>query len=360
MLSEFLDANRTVLVARCCAAERLRPALLASSDALGTGLSAFLEMVIGTLRSDRAATPAARDATQRYAGAALHEALALASTSHGARLRRLGFTVREVVHSYECLGSTMFALASESGTAISSADIHSWNRCLDAAVTDAISGWFGTLEPIALAAGNGRDTSGRLSELAYELRESLASAMLSFSAIKSGSVAIGGATSGALDRSHEELRRSIDRALADVQYVEALQRPRALLELDWLAAELKIACADDAAAKGCRFEVESVEPGLALCVDKRLIVSAITTLLKNAFKFTRPGGRVRLKAYSVDERVLIEIEDECGGLPPGKADTIMLPFTRRGEKNGLGLGLSISRREIEACDGLLRWRDLPL
>ncbi|HVF35948.1 MAG TPA: ATP-binding protein, partial [Candidatus Saccharimonadia bacterium] len=114
------------------------------------------------------------------------------------------------------------------------------------------------------------------------------------------------------------------------------------------------------AAKGCRFEVAPVEPGLALCVDKRLIVSAITALVKKAFKFTRPGGRVRLNAYAVHERVLIEIEDECGGLPHGVADRILLPFTRRGEKNGLGLGLSISRREIEACDGLLRWRDLPL
>jgi signal transduction histidine kinase len=59
-------------------------------------------------------------------------------------------------------------------------------------------------------------------------------------------------------------------------------------------------------------------------------------------------------------RVLIEVEDECGGLPPGKAEELFDAFQQRGEiRTGLGLGLFISRKGVEANDGLIRVRDLP-
>jgi len=83
-------------------------------------------------------------------------------------------------------------------------------------------------------------------------------------------------------------------------------------------------------------------------------------LLHNAFKFTRRHGHVSLKASSTEERVIIEVADECGGLPPGKADELFLPFEQRSpDRSGLGLGLSISRKSVEADGGQLRVRDVP-
>jgi signal transduction histidine kinase len=83
-------------------------------------------------------------------------------------------------------------------------------------------------------------------------------------------------------------------------------------------------------------------------------------LLQNAFKFTHPGSEVLLKVYSMADRIFIEVEDKCGGLPPGDAEKIFLPFTQSGaNRSGLGLGLSISRRSVEANDGTLRVRDIP-
>jgi signal transduction histidine kinase len=65
-----------------------------------------------------------------------------------------------------------------------------------------------------------------------------------------------------------------------------------------------------------------------------------------------------LRAYAVGGRILIEIEDHCGGLPLG-ADNLFLSFKQRGEdRTGLGLGLSICRRSVEANNGLLRVRDI--
>ena len=61
-----------------------------------------------------------------------------------------------------------------------------------------------------------------------------------------------------------------------------------------------------------------------------------------------------LKTSATAERVLIEIEDECGGLPAGKAEELFDAFQQRGEdRSGLGLGLFISRKGVEANDGLL-------
>ena len=48
------------------------------------------------------------------------------------------------------------------------------------------------------------------------------------------------------------------------------------------------------------------------------------------------------------------------GLPPGKAEDLFVPFSQRSAKRtGMGLGLSISRKGVEAMDGALSVRDLP-
>ncbi len=83
-------------------------------------------------------------------------------------------------------------------------------------------------------------------------------------------------------------------------------------------------------------------------------------LLNNAFKFTRSGGHVVLRALSFDDRLRIEVEDECGGLPDGQ-DDLFRPFSeRRGsDRSGLGLGLSIARKAVQAHGGSIHHRNVP-
>lgn len=57
---------------------------------------------------------------------------------------------------------------------------------------------------------------------------------------------------------------------------------------------------------------------------------------------------------------MIEIADECGGLPPGKTDELFLLFAQRSaDRTGLGLGLAISRRAVEESGGKIGVRNLP-
>jgi hypothetical protein len=106
--------------------------------------------------------------------------------------------------------------------------------------------------------------------------------------------------------------------------------------------------------------VSPIEADLAVEGDRQILAAAVANVLQNAIKFTRPRGRVSLNAHAVDGRVLIDVEDECGGLPEGRAEEIFRPFSQLGEEaTGLGLGLPISRRSVEANGGTLHVRNLP-
>ncbi len=92
--------------------------------------------------------------------------------------------------------------------------------------------------------------------------------------------------------------------------------------------------------------------------DRDLLFSALGNLLQNAFKFTRLGSEVTLHAHASGDRIFLDVEDHGPGLPEGEAEKMFLPFTQAGEdKSGLGLGLSIAKRSVEANEGTLRVRN---
>ena len=86
----------------------------------------------------------------------------------------------------------------------------------------------------------------------------------------------------------------------------------------------------------------------------------VTNLLQNAFKFTRLGTRVTVRVGASEERVMIEVEDECGGLPGSNTDDLFRPFEQRGaDRTGVGLGLAFCRWAVEANGGRIYARNLP-
>ncbi len=76
--------------------------------------------------------------------------------------------------------------------------------------------------------------------------------------------------------------------------------------------------------------------------DRRLLYSTLSNLIHNAIKFTREGGRVIVRGREVESRLVVDIEDECGGLPEGKLEKLFDPFLQSGtDRSGFGLGLAI-------------------
>lgn len=200
----------------------------------------------------------------------------------------------------------------------------------------------------------------RLGFLAHELRNLIHTATLAVTAIKRGNVGLAGATGAVLDRSLVGLRNLIDRSLADLRVTAGMPPRRELVPLARFIHEIKGPAALEAQARQCGLTVGEVDPLLAVDADRDLLASALGNLLQNGFKYTEAQTDVSLSVQAAGERILIQVADHCGGLPPGDAEKMFLPFTQRSlDRSGLGLGLSICRRSVEANDGLLTVRDIP-
>ena len=95
------------------------------------------------------------------------------------------------------------------------------------------------------------------------------------------------------------------------------------------AACVRAAAEPDARARGVRLTAAPVEDGITVEADRQVLSAVVSNLLQNAFKFTRQQTVVTMRAGRSEERVLIEIEDECGGLPTGDTDEMFRPFEQR-------------------------------
>ena len=91
-----------------------------------------------------------------------------------------------------------------------------------------------------------------------------------------------------------------------------------------------------AEVRGLTFTTDTVDADLAVNADPDLFASAVTNLLNNTFKFTPPGGKVVLRANREHDRLLIEVEDQCGGIPES-AGNLFQPFIQRTGRDRTGL-----------------------
>ena len=124
--------------------------------------------------------------------------------------------------------------------------------------------------------------------------------------------------------------------------------------------ELAPAARLEASARSIGLTVIPVEEGVAIEADRQVLAAVVGNLLQNAFKFTRPRTTVTLRVGASAERVLIEIQDECGGLPEGNVNELFRPFEQRSaDRTGVGLGLAFSRWGVEANNGRIYARNLP-
>jgi signal transduction histidine kinase len=360
MMYEFLTENRGELIERCRMKVGRRPAPRATEPELDHGITLFLDQIIKTLKAEEADKPTE---SQRMSGPsggvnAVFSEMGVSAKEHGRELLQHGFTIDQVVHDYGDLCQAITDLAVERSAPISNDEFRTLNRCLDNAIAVAATEF--NVQRDNIFADKDARANERLGFFAHELRNHLNSATLALTAIKGGSVGLTGATGAVLDRSLVALRGLIDRSLAEARTTAGIPvRPR-LFSVAEFIAEIQLSASLEAQVNNCTLTVSYVDSRLAIDADRELLLSAVGNLLQNAFKFTHPGSEVLLKVYAMSDRILIEVEDQCGGLPPGDAEKMFLPFTQSGaNKSGLGLGLSISRRSVEANAGTLRVRNIP-
>jgi signal transduction histidine kinase len=94
--------------------------------------------------------------------------------------------------------------------------------------------------------------------------------------------------------------------------------------------------------------------------DPLRIEQVLSNLLENAVKYGRPGGRIVLatRPHAQAGRVVLEVSvsDQGPGVPEADRERIFERYVRMGERSGaggLGLGLAICRRAVEAHGGVI-------
>ena len=341
MLHEFVAEHRHEIIAQCRKKVASRSLPPPTASEIEHGVPVFLDQLIDALRGQGSDPNIDRSAML-----------------HGHDLLLQGFTVSQVVHDYGDVCQSITDLAVALDAPISTDDFRTLNRCLDDAIASAVTEYGHGRSQSDIAQEEVRGTE-RVGFLIHELRNLAHTSIMAFDFLKKGNVGIAGSTGAVLERSLTKLVDLIDRSVSEVRLAQTVTNPERILVAEFIN-ELGTAAQLDAHAKGLTLTVVPVDKHLAVEADRQVLASAVSNLLQNAFKFTRPHTTVTLRVGGNSERVLIAVQDECGGLPSGPVDELFRPFEQRGaNRTGLGLGLAFCRWAAEANHGRIYTRNVP-
>jgi signal transduction histidine kinase len=267
--------------------------------------------------------------------------------------------VSQVVHDYGDICQTITELAIETDAPISTDDFRTLNRCLDEAIASAVTMYAHESQQVHSEEATDRDNE-RMGFLVHELRNLVNTAVVAFEILKSGNVGVGGSTGAVLNRSLIGLRDLIARSLDEVRSTNTVKNRKQIIVSEFIE-EIGAAATLEADVRKLKLIVEPVQEGLTIDADQPILAAVVGNLLQNAFKFTRPQTAVTLRVSASADRVLIEVQDECGGLPGAeKARELAPSFEQRGtDRSGLGIGLPFSRWGAAANGGRLYARNMP-
>jgi len=342
MLHEFIAINRDEIIRRCRAKVAARSVPPPTEVEIDHGVPVFLDQLKNALRLGVVTSPE----------------IGRSAIKHGHDLLLQGFTVSQVVHDYGDVCQAITELALELDVPISTDDFRTLNRCLDDAIAGAVTEYGRERNQSTLAGETARGNE-RAGFLAHELRNLLNTAIVAFEVLQTGNVGVGGSTARVVHRSLLGARSLIGQSLAEVRLTHGVQNRERFLVAGFIA-ELVPAAALEANARGVTLAVMPVENEPAIEADQQTLAAVVRNLLQNAFKFTRPHSTVTLRVGASAERVLIEVEDQCGGLPSATINELFRPFEQRSaDRTGAGLGLAFSRLGVEANGGRIYARSLP-
>jgi signal transduction histidine kinase len=144
--------------------------------------------------------------------------------------------------------------------------------------------------------------------------------------------------------------------LADVTQGRAHARELCRLREVVTAAYEPLANAAQAQHVNVRIDVpDNVE----LPLDRSPMERVFQNLIGNAIEAMPDGGEVRVCASGNESQVLVSVEDTGPGVPATIAPQLFQPFVTAGKKNGMGLGLALSRKTVLSHGGDLWTEQSP-
>jgi CheY-like chemotaxis protein len=95
--------------------------------------------------------------------------------------------------------------------------------------------------------------------------------------------------------------------------------------------------------------------------DAKRILQVLTNLLKNAAKFTEPGGHIAVSVAGDDQSVEVRVRDTGVGIPAGMLPRVFEMFSQVEDQltrrhGGLGIGLSLAQSLVQLHGGTIEAR----
>lgn len=169
---------------------------------------------------------------------------------------------------------------------------------------------------------------------------------------------------GSMLEEADRLARMVDTLLTLSRWESGRVRPvPQAVDVRALAAEVCGHLAVLAEERGVRLGVEAGPPVTALA-DAVMIRHAITNVIDNAIKFTRPDGVVDVSCRVEYGRCAVVVDDEGSGIPEAHRARVVERFYRIEEAGeagqpGSGLGLAIAHQALLANAGALHFGVSP-
>ncbi len=280
--------------------------------------------------------------------------VSVTAAEHGTQRLAQGFDLDSVVREYGALAQAIVEEAAQQSVSVNAADQTVLYDRIIAGIAEAVSEYARQRD-----AELHRQSNEHFAFIAHELRNPLGAVMAALDAIVRGGTVKDDRFLQILKRGLSRMHELIEAALRSAQVGAGVTlRPERIM-LSALLNDVELGASFGAEEKGITLSTH-FEKDCELTIDARLVSSALTNLVRNAIKFSHDKGRIEVRASVTANRVIVEVEDSCGGLPDGMVEKAFLPFSQMGkDRTGFGLGLSIAKQAADAHGGSIRIQNIP-
>ncbi len=339
-MQNFLLSNRKEILDLCEKKSRYLAGSQQTSKQLNLGLPLFFDQLINVLNLKMSSLPP--------------KDMLKAAALHGKEFLHLGYTLSHVVHSYGAMCQAITELATMKDKKITAEEFNILNGCLDVSIASAVSEY----EYRSKAASEEREAK-HLGFLAHELRNALSTATIAHGMIRAGLVGTGGSTATILEDSLTRMSQLIDRSLSEVRMRTDADLYVEKFNLSIFFDQIMITSQVEAEKKQQTLTLEC-DSKIEIETDRQYLLSAVANMIQNAIKFTHSGGTIIVKGAELKDKISISVSDECGGIQDETLKSVFDPFSKANmQESGLGLGLTITQKAIEQCQGTIRVDNNP-